>query len=285
MTTPPQPVQGNPYAQPVPGNPYADQVPAQGSPYPPQYPAQPQPPFQPQAPQFQPQPQYQQGQYQPLPPQFQQPQPLPQYPQNGTDGACRFCGAQPAVDATVRAHRGMVLMMQWRRQSGPFCRTCGIATVRKLSADTLIQGWWGAQSFFRTPFTLIQNGLAYRRFKALPQPAPGQPGQPLPLGRPLLLRAGAIGLVVPLAVIALVVYGFTLSSSDPSYASVGDCVQNQGTAANPDVHVTACAPGTYKVIDKLGDTTDDSGCPQSTSVSYTQQQGSDEFVLCLVTYS
>ncbi|MBC3844102.1 hypothetical protein GXW82_39680 [Streptacidiphilus sp. 4-A2] len=51
------------------------------------------------------------------------------------------------------------------------------------------------------------------------------------------------------------------------------------------MHVTACAPGTYKVVDKLADTTDDSGCPQSTSASYTQQEGSDEFVLCLATYS
>ncbi|QMU78946.1 toxin-antitoxin system, toxin component [Streptacidiphilus sp. PB12-B1b] len=290
MTTPPQPVAGNPYAQPAAGNPYADraQAPAPANPYAPPYPPQ-QPPLPPQPPYAQQPPHPQQPAQAPFAPP-QQPYPPQPYPQQSYPGpqsgvGCRFCGAQPAVEATVRAHRGMVLMMQWRTQHGPFCRTCGVASVRKLTADTLIQGWWGLQSFFRTPVTLVQNALAYRRIKALPEPAPGRPGQPLELGRPLLARPGAIGLLVPVAVVALVVAGITASSSDPSYASVGSCVQNHGTSDNPDVSVVTCAPGTYKVIDKLGDTTDDSGCPQPTTVSYTQQESGDDFVLCLEPYS
>jgi hypothetical protein len=318
MTTPPppgsspSPLPGNPYAQPTGGqNPYADQVPPQGNPYqsapqqpyaaaPPApqqpYPATPPPPqpygqqFQapPQAPQ-QPYGQQQSAPQQPYgqPPADQSPygqQPQPAFaPEPGTL-TCRFCGGYPAVDTTVRGHRGMIVVMQWRSMRGPFCRTCGTAAVRDMSAKTLWQGWWGYGSSIITPITLIRNLFAHNKIKALPAPAPGQPGPQMDPGKPLLQRPAAIMFLVPVAVLVVIIAAVVAGSSDATYASVGDCVVNKGTDANPDVHVATCGPGTYLVDQKLSGTTSDTNCPQSDPASYTQQEGSDEFVLCLKPY-
>jgi hypothetical protein len=98
---------------------------------------------------------------------------------------CRFCGRAPAVQATVRAHRGMILIMQWRHLRGPFCRECGMRALRKLTTDTLWQGWWGPISLvLGTPFALLSNLFAWMRIRSLPAPvamsapaaAPAVPG-------------------------------------------------------------------------------------------------------------
>ena len=318
MTTPPQPVPGNPYAQPVAGNPYAKPgTPPQEHPYgpgPTGYPAPPQPyagqpPVPPQqfAPQQQVPPQQQFAPQQPFAPQDQQFQQFqqPQQPQSFDPTAlcCRICGAQPAVDTTVRAHRGMVFVMQWRSLRGPFCRTCGIATVRRLSADTLWQGWWGYISSVMAPVTLIRNLLAYNKIKKLPPPIPGQPGQQLIPGRPLLQRPAALGFLVPVAVLAVIIGILALPSSSSATdtgtgssgagtnAAVGDCVQNTGTTDDPTLTVVTCGSGDFKVLAKLPETTSDSGCPSATTQTYTQTDETDpsdtanEFVLCLVTYT
>ncbi|WP_052069731.1 LppU/SCO3897 family protein [Streptacidiphilus albus] len=351
MSTPPQPIPGNPYAQqPAADNPYGAQVPPQGNPYappadarasqadpfakapadaPPQFQ---QPPAFPQPPAFQQPQQFQQPQaFQPPQPgfeppqQFQQPQPFqqPQYPvqapfaepqfQGGpaappSDGvSCRFCGAYPAVETTVRAHRGMIFVMQWRSLRGPFCRTCGIATVRRLSADTLWQGWWGYISSVMAPVTLIRNFFAYQKIKALPEPVPGQPGQQMIPGRPLLARPAALGFLIPILVVAVIIAalssggssdegtdsnlptGVNTATSAPSsipdqgtVAKVGDCVKNDGTSDQPDLGIIPCASGAYVVVSKLTGTTADSGCPSTTVESYSDSL--DDFVLCLGTY-
>jgi hypothetical protein len=213
MTHPPQPVPGNPYAQPVAGNPYATPTPPQGTPYgaAPGYPAQ-QAPYQ--APPVPPQQQYAppQQQFQQQPQQFQQsPQQQQQFqaPQqqfldpNAT--SCRFCGAQPAVEATVRSHKGQVFRYVRTTRSGPFCRTCGVASVRDLSADTLIKGWWSYSSWLQSPVILFMNLFAHNKIKALPEPMPGQPGRQLPTGSPLLQRPAAIGLLVPVLIAVVLI--------------------------------------------------------------------------------
>lgn len=175
MATPPQPpgpgssygqqpnpyTPPNPYAQP---NPYTDQVPAQDNPYaqqavPPQAPPQ-LPPFPQQGGYGYPQPGPQPG-----------PQPMAGEWAGEWAGAaampvpngvtCRFCGGYPAVDTTVRAHRAVILIMYFRRLKGPFCKTCGTAAVRDMSAQTLVQGWWGYSSWLITPVTLVINALVF----------------------------------------------------------------------------------------------------------------------------
>lgn len=343
MSTPPQPIPGNPYAQPAADNPYGGQVPPQGNPYAAQAdpfakaPVDAPPQFQ-QPPAFPPPPAFQQPQAFQPPQQFQPPQPgfeqppafqqppfqQPQYPaqapfaepqfQGGpvappSNGVtCRFCGAYPAVETTVRGHRGMIVMMQFRRTRGPFCRTCGIATVRKMSADTLIQGWWSYSSWLITPITLIRNIFAHQKIKALPEPVPGQPGPQLIPGRPLLARPAALGFLLPIVVLVLFIAvissggssddgssnlptGINTATSAPSsvpdqgtVAKVGQCVQNTGTTSQANLTVVPCttATGVYVVVSKLNGTTDDTGCPSTSTESYTDSL--DDFVLCLATY-
>src|SRR5262245_18863785 len=119
---------------------------------------------------------------------------------------CRFCGAAPAINATVGAHRAMLLLMQFRHVPGPYCRDCGIAAVRELSSQTLWQGWWNPVSLFATPVVLLTNLVQRLRFAALAKPVrlEGSP-RPLPAGRPLFLRGTIFGLLVPVLVVVLVI--------------------------------------------------------------------------------
>src|SRR5215471_12976934 len=101
------------------------------------------------------------------------PYPVPGYQQ------CRFCGSVPAAAVTYRAHRGMILIMQFRRIDGPFCRDCGLAMFRRMTQDTLLQGWWGPLSMFITPVVLLINLLLRGSVARLeePRPAPYGPSQ------------------------------------------------------------------------------------------------------------
>jgi hypothetical protein len=292
--------QANPYAQPgqapVPpqGSPYGGQIPPQAGPYGPQD---------------------TQGGYPPPPPAYGYPQQQPpvqqMQPMPSGDWAmpapnsvtCRFCGGFPAVATTVRAHRGLIILMYFRRLPGPFCKTCGTAAVRDMSAQTLVQGWWGYASSIITPITLFINLFAYNKIKALPDPAPNPPGPPMNPGKPLLQRPHALGFLLP--VIGLIILiaavassasntdspssaggdGYPVSSFSVDNAVVGDCVQNDGTDSDPDVHIVTCTPGTMQVVPKLTDTTSDTGCPAGVTKTYTQTAIADDFVLCQKDYT
>src|SRR3954466_12019103 len=65
--------------------------------------------------------------------------------------ACRCCGSVPAVPVRFRGHRGMVVVMQFLRTDGPFCRDCGLAVFRRMTSHTLVQGWYGYASVVITP--------------------------------------------------------------------------------------------------------------------------------------
>ncbi|WP_066935184.1 hypothetical protein [Streptomyces sp. NBRC 110611] len=106
----------------------------------------------------------------------------------------------PAATVTVRAHQGLLIMMRFQKLEGPFCRTCGTAVFRQMTAATLALGWWSPFSLvFFTPFTLIWNALARTKLNKLTEPAPGQPGQQLDPGTPVLRRAVSYVALLPLA--------------------------------------------------------------------------------------
>ena len=299
-TTPPQ----------SPHDPYAAQPGAGGGYGPPQeqFPAYTQ-----QAPQFQQAPQYDQqapqnyaqpGQYQapaqPGQPQYDQPhdqqqfgqtypehqqapQGMPAYPQGAIQ--CRFCGGMPAVQATVRGHQGLLIVMRFLKLQGPFCKTCGIATVRNMTAKSLWQGWWGIGSSIINPITMLINIPTRLKFKNLPEPMPGAPGQPMDMGKPLYQRPAAIGFLgflVPILFIVLIIVG---NMSSPSSADLGDCVHNAGTVSSPNVKVVSCtsSDADYKVVGKLSNTTNTDRCEQfeGYTVAYTEQRRSTEYTLCL----
>ena len=190
---PSAPAQYPPPAYPAPP---AQYPPAQYQP--PQYAPPPPPPGYPPAPGY-PAPQAPQ-QYAPQAPAY--PQPAPAYPQAAPGLTCRYCGATPALKATARGHRGMIVVMQFRSAPGPFCRDCGTALVRKLASDTMWQGWWGYFSLLATPVVLLIDFVLFLRLSGLawPMRAPGSPA-PLDKGRPVFLRPGALGLLLPLALI------------------------------------------------------------------------------------
>jgi hypothetical protein len=101
----------------------------------------------------------------------------------------------------------MIFLLQWRSLKGPFCRTCGIASIRQLSADTLWQGWWSYISFVVAPVMLVINFFTFFRIRAMDEPVPGMPGTPMDPGEPLLMRWAAVGLLVPFVVVYLLAVG------------------------------------------------------------------------------
>jgi hypothetical protein len=124
---------------------------------------------------------------------------------------CRICGCAPAAKVTFRGHRGLILLMQFLSMSGPFCRDCGLATFRRMTSSTMLQGWWGLASFFITPITILINLVLRYRVANLgpPQRVPGVVGalSPYPLdpGKPVLARPQAIAAFVVLLVLVVLV--------------------------------------------------------------------------------
>jgi len=140
------------------------------------------------------------------PPGYPYPATQPPYP---PPVQCRLCGCVPAADVTFRGHRGMVFLMQFLHLPGPFCRDCGLATFREMTAKTLIQGWYGYASFVITPVTVLINAARRGRVASLPAPQPppyGPHGRPRDPGPPLFARPIAlIGLAIPVLVLMLLI--------------------------------------------------------------------------------
>ncbi len=133
--------------------------------------------------------------------------PAQAYPQGATQ--CRLCGCVPAANVTFREHQGMILIMRFVHLKGPFCRDCGLATFRRLTANTLIRGWYGYASSVITPITVLINLIRRGKVASLPAPVPppvGPSRHPMDPGAPLMARPVAlIGLSIPVVVILLVV--------------------------------------------------------------------------------
>ncbi|MCA6095437.1 hypothetical protein LE181_25125 [Streptomyces sp. SCA3-4] len=180
MATPPQqpfPAQQPPSAQ--------QPFPAAQQPVPGQQPFQQQPGFPPQG-----QPQFQQG--------FQGHQ---------AHTFCRLCGGFPAVEATVRGHQGILIMMRFLSLKGPFCRNCGTSVWRDMTGKTLLQGWWSPLSLvILTPLTLLWNVFVRAKLNKLPPPVPGQPGMQLDPGLPLRKRPAVWGALIPVAWVLFMVF-------------------------------------------------------------------------------
>jgi hypothetical protein len=271
----PPPAQFPQYAQPE-GRPHVQQPPQQyqQQPFPQQAPCQQQGQSIPQQGQF---PQQGQGQQQGQFPQHAQ-------PMRQAVLQCRFCGGSPAADATVRGHQGMIVVMRWLKLEGPFCRTCGIATVREMTAKSLYQGWWGIGSAIVNPFVMLSNIGPWSKFRKLPEPAPGAPGRPMDPGKPLFKRPPILMVLLPIALIVAIVV-ININTTTTSEAGVGSCVVNKGTASTPNVEVVDCSSSEaeYKVVGKLDNTIDDSKCEQfqGYEAAYTSEVGSQKYTLCL----
>jgi hypothetical protein len=119
-------------------------------------------------------------------------------PQSGQMANCLVCGGFPAVNVTIRGHQGVLVLMRFIYKRGFFCRTCGTAVRRDMTGRTLWQGWWSPLSLvIFTPFTLVWNLFMRAKLNKLQPPAPGTHGRQFDPGPPLLRRAQALGLLVP----------------------------------------------------------------------------------------
>ena len=138
--------------------------------------------------------------------------PVPQMaPVAGGPLVCRFCGSAPAMMATVHEHNGYLVMFQHKRLAGPYCRSCGIAVLRRMTNATMLRGWLGIFSFVITPATLVINFVTWLRIRALPPRAEG-PVAPIDPGAPLYMRPGVY--VYSVAMIGIIVF-FAISSLGP----------------------------------------------------------------------
>ncbi|MBB5915970.1 hypothetical protein BJY24_004882 [Nocardia transvalensis] len=131
------------------------------------------------------------------------PRPQPPLPPTTAGQAlyCLHCGGTPAAAVTIRSHRGFILWMQFVRMPGPFCRDCGLATLRRMTIESVWLGWWGPLSLLINAVTIIANMGAHSRIDQLPPPIPGMPGRPMDPGKPLFHRPGAIGFAIPLGIL------------------------------------------------------------------------------------
>ncbi|MFB7669112.1 hypothetical protein ACFC1R_35235 [Kitasatospora sp. NPDC056138] len=227
MTSPYPP--SNPYAspppQPAPGYPPTPPPPPGGY----GYPAAPPPAAYPQQPGPYGAPPQQPGPYG-APPQQPMAYGAPGYPPPPGAVTCRFCGGFPAVQVTVRGHQGMIVIMRFLKQYGPFCRTCGTAMVRDMSARTLVQGWWGYLSSVFTPITLLRNLSAYNKIKQLPPAAPGPLGPQLDPGVPLTKRPAMLMLLLPVLSLVLLVGLLVVGAAAGDTTTTGSSFGGYGTS-------------------------------------------------------
>lgn len=263
MATPPPPHGPHPYAQPYGPPPMGSHPPQPTAPHPQQpagtHPQSPVGPYDPRPVQPPPNP------YDRQPPLHPYPQPHPHPQPYAADPGCRLCGARPAVQATVRGHQGLFLLMRFLSRSGMFCRSCGLATYREMSARTLWQGWWSPLSVAITPVTLLMNLGPRSRFRKLAAPVGGF-GPSLDPGRSLLRRPVALLFLVPMALVALAIPTlFVLGAfvegagigQSPTLA-IGDCVRNEGDWEDQDLEIVDCgsADAEYKVTRRLNTSKD-----------------------------
>ncbi|MFJ6563894.1 hypothetical protein ACIQMV_29310 [Streptomyces sp. NPDC091412] len=207
--------------------------------------------------------------------------------QPGYGPFCRFCGSMPAVEATFRGHQGFLVIMRFLKLQGPFCRTCGIATHRRMTANSLWQGWWGIASVVINPITMLINLPQRAKVSKLGDPIPGAPGQPMDPGKPLFQRAAILGFLIPVVAIGAVAFQ---AQRDPSLAAVGDCVRNQHVTTgsedtDPDVVVVPCSDpaAEAKIIAREAGTSDsEATCRKYVDADgYFIRKGSNPYTLCL----
>ncbi|WP_412541782.1 hypothetical protein R8Z50_04310 [Longispora sp. K20-0274] len=182
---------------------------------------------------------------------------------------CRFCGARPAAKVTFRGHQGMVLVMRFLHTDGPFCRGCGLAVFRSMTAKTLYQGWWGYASFVITPGIVLLNLFRRSRVARLEEPyaTPGlltPQSRPLDPGKPLYQRPAILGLLLPVALVAAFV---AMAASD---SGTGECVRVSGNRGT----VVSCSQSHQEKV--IATVERDSDCPADAE-GYMEYNGK---VLC-----
>ncbi|WP_052390124.1 LppU/SCO3897 family protein [Streptomyces sp. NRRL B-24484] len=214
------------------------------------------------------------------------PAPAPTTPSEAVP-RCEVCGSGPAAEATFRGHQAFFLLMRFPRAEGPFCRTCGTAVHRSLTARTLWQGWTGIFSLVVNPVVLLLNLLSLRRIRRLPDldpdpvSVPGTGRAPLSPGRPLLLRVELLGLLIPALIVGAFAWDATTSTD---YAAVGDCIHRDAEPALPGAVVVDCTDrdADFRVVARF-DAVHPGACAAvpGSEASLVLRRGRTDYTLCL----
>jgi hypothetical protein len=195
---------------------------------------------------------------------------------------CRNCDRTPTVDTTFRSLAATRRSWIMKRQSGPFCRDCGIASFRAMTARTFVKGWWNPGAVFAATYIVIVNTVRRRKVAALLTPQFEVAGRhPSPVGNPLFLRRESLGALVPVVFFGgIVLAAWTLTSaaigSNPTGTKVGECVRMYPTAI-----VECSGPHDGRIV-KIVKTADD--CPAGSTImevgnaagNYQVDAGDDE---------
>lgn len=84
---------------------------------------------------------------------------------------CQQCGRSPARTFTIRRHVGLLVLMRTVQVKQALCRECARRELRRYTARTLVQGWWGVLSLLVVnPLTILLNvsGMARARLMEAP---------------------------------------------------------------------------------------------------------------------
>jgi hypothetical protein len=174
-----------------------------------------------------------------------------------------LCGYTPTADVSLHQFRGVLILPMWRRDKGPFCRTCGLTTFRDRTATTLAWTFWSVISVVLVPVTLFLNLRARRQLTSLAPPAERAdvitPNRaPLPPGKPVLARPMSV--LSPLLLTGVLAVLFTLNwpSREPLDV-VGGCVELSSSRIRDEVRFVRCDQPHHAVITDIVD--DWSKCP------------------------
>ncbi|MFB7718800.1 hypothetical protein [Nocardia sp. NPDC056100] len=186
-----------------------------------------------------------------------------------------------------------------------------------MTAESLVQGWWGPFSFFiANPITLLANLVNRVRIGALAPPVPGSPALADYPAKPLVRRWEMLGLLVPLTPILLILFSLSsndspahsssypyvsapapiYSATDPHNAKPGDCVRDKfkgnPNAKYPELEIVSCSDARAQsvVLGQVTGMTPDIVCGQqypasdqvySVTTSYGNNYTTTDFALCL----
>ena len=176
---------------------------------------------------------------------------------------CVICNHVPAADVSFWRHAGLLVIVGWHRQRGPFCRGCGLAVFRDATARTLTTGWWSIISWFLAPLALLLNLRSRRAVARLATPTPHPTAatpdrRPLDPVRPVFGRPGPW--LAPAALVALVV-AVTAVDIAPrqQHDVVGGCVRYTRFVWAEEPQFVDCAEPHDAVITQVADHWD--ACP------------------------